>query len=130
MRYLCLGYHDERAWSSLPDHERQQLMADTLAYERVLRGGGHVVDTKGLQPASSAATLRFGGGRVTVTDGPFAETREQLAGYFLVDAANSEEALAIAAKIPGARLGFVEVRPVREVEGLPRESLLSSNPRP
>ncbi|HEX5103787.1 MAG TPA: YciI family protein [Pirellulaceae bacterium] len=115
MRYLCLGYHDEHAWNSLPEAERQQLLADTQAYEHDLRGGGHVVDTKGLQPAASAATLRFGGGRVTVTDGPFAETKEQLGGVMVLEAKDLNHAIQLMSQMPCMRIGgSLEIRPLNE----------------
>ena len=115
MRYLCLGYHDEEAWNSLPAADRQQLMDDTFAYERLLRDGGHVVDTKGLQSARSAATLRFAGGRASVTDGPFAETKEQLGGLMVLEAKDLNHAIQLMTKLPCMRIGgSLEIRPLNE----------------
>jgi len=80
MRYMCMGFHDEKVWEAMPDSERNKLVEETFAYEKILRESGHVVDTKGLQRAATAATLRFESGKVSVTDGPFVETKEQLGG--------------------------------------------------
>ena len=115
MRYLCLGYHDEQAWNALPADERQQLLSDTLAYERELRGSGHVLDAKGLQSACSAATLRFAGGRPEVTDGPFAETKEQLGGVMVLEAKDLNHAIQLMSKLPCMRIGgSLEIRPLNE----------------
>ena len=115
MRYLCLGYHDEQAWQALPDAKRQQLLDDTFAYERELRSGGHVVDTKGLQSARSAATLRFSGGRPAVTDGPFAETKEQLGGIMVLEANDLNHAIQLMSNLPCMRIGgSLEIRPLNE----------------
>jgi hypothetical protein len=115
MRYLCLGYHDEAHWKALPDAERDQLMADTFAYEKLLRDGGHIVDTKGLQPASTAATLRFSGGRATVTDGPFAETKEQIGGLMVLEANDLNHAIQLLSIMPCMRIGgALEIRPINE----------------
>jgi hypothetical protein len=115
MRYLCLGYHDEQAWNAVPAAERQKLMDDTFAYERVLRDGGHVLDAKGLQSARSAATLRFAGGKFAVTDGPFAETKEQLGGLMLLEAADLNHAIQLMSKMPCMRMGgALEIRPINE----------------
>ena len=115
MRYVCLGYHDEQAWTALPDAERQKLMDDTFAYERVLREGGHVLDTKGLQSARSAATLRFHGGKPTITDGPFAETKEQLGGLMVLEANDLNHAIQLMSKLPCMRIGgSLEIRPLNE----------------
>jgi hypothetical protein len=115
MRYLCLGYHDEDAWQALPDRERQQLLDDTFAYERELRRGGHVLDTKGLQAARSAATLRFAGGKPVITDGPFAETKEQLGGIMVLEANDLNHAIQLMSKMPCMRIGgSLEIRPLNE----------------
>jgi len=115
MRYLCLGYHDEQAWNALPEGERRQLMDDTFAYERELRSGGHVLDTKGLQSARTAATLRFSGGRAAVTDGPFAETKEQLGGVMVLEAKDLNHAIQLMSKLPCMRIGgSLEIRPLNE----------------
>ena len=115
MRYLCLGYHDEQVWSALPAAERQQLLNDTFAYERILRDGGHVLDMKGLQSSRLAATLRFAGGKASVTDGPFAETKEQLGGLMLLEANDLNHAIQLMSKMPCMRVGgSLEIRPLNE----------------
>jgi hypothetical protein len=116
MRFLCLGYHDEQAWSALPAGELKQLMDETFAYERVLRDGGHVLDTKGLQSARSAATLRFAAsGELSVTDGPFAETKEQIGGLMVLQADDLQHAVRLLSKMPCMRIGgSLEIRPLNE----------------
>ena len=108
MKYLCLVYLDEQNWSAVPDRECK-------ACGEALRRGGHHIAAEALQPVHAATTVRVRNGKVAVTDGPFAETKEQLAGFYLVDAADLNEAIQLAAKIPPARAGSVEVRPVREL---------------
>jgi len=115
MRYLCLGYHDEQAWSALADSDRERLMADTMAFERDLRSGGHVVDTKGLQNVRSAVTLRFAGGELAVTDGPFAETKEQIGGLMVLEANDMNHAIRLMSRMPCMRIGgALEIRPINE----------------
>jgi hypothetical protein len=115
MRYLCLGYHDEQTWSALPDAERQQILAETFAYERALRDRGHVLDAKGLQTARSATTLRCAGGGASITDGPFAETKEQLGGVMVLEASDLNHAIQLMSKLPCMRVGgSLEIRPLNE----------------
>ena len=115
MRYLCLGYHDEQVWSALPAAEREKLMAETMAFERELRNGGHVLDTKGLQDIRSAVTLRFSRGEPAVTDGPFAETKEQLGGLMVLQADDMNHAIRLMSKMPCMRIGgALEIRPINE----------------
>jgi len=109
MKYLCLVYLDEKKLDTVADRECQ-------ACGDNLRENGYLVAAEALQGVQTATTVRVRNGKVSVTDGPFAETKEQLAGFYLVDAANLDEALEIAAKIPPAREGSVEVRPVRQLE--------------
>lgn len=116
MRYMLLIYGDERA---LDDAERTQCYKDSSQLARELAEAGQYQAAAPLQPTATATSVRVRDGKRLVTDGPFAETREQLGGYFLVDARNLDEALAIAERIPMARLGTVEVRPVVEIPGLP-----------
>lgn len=108
MKYLCLVYLDERRLSEVPD-------AECKACGDALRQSGRMVAAEALQSVHTATTVRVRNGKVSVTDGPFAETKEVLAGFYLVDATDLDEAIAIAAKIPPARIGSVEVRPVREL---------------
>ena len=109
MKYLCLVYGEERAMQSVDDRH-------CLAFDADVRASGHCVASEALQPVATATTVRVRNGKVSVTDGPFAETKEQLAGFYLVEARDLNEAIQIAAKIPPARVGSIEVRPVRELE--------------
>lgn len=108
MKYLCLVYAEEKKLEDVDD-------ADCMACADGLRASGHYVAGSPLQPVHTATTLRVRDGRVSITDGPFAETKEQLAGFYMLEAADLDEALKLAAKIPPARVGSIEVRPVREL---------------
>ncbi|HTI36032.1 MAG TPA: YciI family protein [Vicinamibacterales bacterium] len=114
MKYMLLIHDEEAAWTKLTDADRLKLMGEYRQLVAELKGNGQYVTGSQLQPTSAATSVRVRNGKRTVTDGPFAETREQLGGYFLVDVANLDEALAIAARIPSARFGTVEVRPLVE----------------
>ena len=114
MKYMLLTYLDEKAWASLSDAEQQQIMAECTPHVDQLVGSGKFLGGAPLHPTSTAATVRLRDGKRLVTDGPFAETREQLGGYMLIDVKDLDEAIAIAGRIPLARTSTVEVRPVRE----------------
>jgi hypothetical protein len=114
MKYLCLAYEEESVLNSLSHDEWQELRRATLDYVEALRTAGQLVDARPLHSATAAATVRVRDGAMSVTDGPFAETKEQLGGYFLIDAADRDEAIRIASKWPSARLGTIEVRPVED----------------
>jgi len=115
MKYVCLGYHDEMLWNAMPDHEREEMLADSFAYANVLRENGHILADQGLQSAQSAVTLRFDKSTVAVTDGPFAETKEQLGGFILLEANDLNDAIRIMSKMPCMRIGgSIEIRPVNE----------------
>jgi len=116
MKYMLLIYADENAWS---DDEREHCYVESTELTHELNSRGQYVGANPLQPVATATSVRVREGKRLVTDGPFAETREQLGGYFLVDAGDLNEAIAIAGRIPGARKGTVEVRPVIELPGLP-----------
>jgi hypothetical protein len=116
MKYMLLIYSDEQA---LTETERQDCYAESTRLAHDIKSSGHYLATNPLQPTSMATSVRVREGKRLVTDGPFAETREQLGGYFLIDAKNLDEAIAIAGRIPMARKGTVEVRPVIEIPGLP-----------
>ena len=113
MKYLCLVYGEEERISAMDDQE-------CLAYDAGVRASGHCIASEALQPTSSATTLRVRGGKLSVHDGPFAETKEQLAGFYMLEARDLNEAIQLAAKIPPARVGSIEVRPVRPIRDLPR----------
>lgn len=116
MKYMLLIYTDENAWT---DQERQRCYAESTELTHDLNARGQYVGANPLEPVARATSVRVREGKRLVTDGPFAETREQLGGYFLVEAKDLNEAIAIAGRIPGARKGTVEVRPVLEIPGLP-----------
>jgi hypothetical protein len=118
MRYLLLIYADEQAWT---EEERARCYEESSDLAHQLKAAGQFLATAPLQPVATATSVRVREGKRTITDGPFAETREQLGGYFLVDAKDLDEAIAIAGRIPGARKGTVEIRPVVELPGLPGE---------
>ncbi len=119
MKYLCLIYLDEARMAALPAAEMDALNAGHLDYNDALRASGHFVEAEALEPGARAATIRFRNGKPAITDGPFAETKEQVAGFYLVEARDLAEAVGIAAKFPSASLGRVEVWPTRQlvVEG-------------
>ncbi|HNM79349.1 MAG TPA: YciI family protein [Tepidiformaceae bacterium] len=117
MKYMLLIYGDE---SALSQAEREHCYEESTQLAHQLDAAGQFLATAPLHPTPMATSVRVREGKRLVTDGPFAETREQLGGYFLVDAADLDEAIAIAARIPGARWGTVEVRPVIEIGGLPK----------
>jgi hypothetical protein len=110
MKYLCLVYGEEELLHSMPDEE-------CVAFDEEIRSNKQCIASEALQPVQTATTVRVRNGRVTVTDGPFAETKESLAGFYMVDARDLNEALQIAARIPPARVGSIEVRPIRELPG-------------
>lgn len=113
MKYLCLVYLDEKTFHSLPDSPPD---SECHAFGEEIRSSGKCVASQALEPVRSAVTVRVRDGKVSMTDGPFAETKEQLAGFYMIDAADIDEATRIAARIPPARVGSIEVRPVRELD--------------
>jgi hypothetical protein len=118
VKYMLLIYGDE---NGLDETERQQCYAESSQLARQLDAAGQFVATAPLHPTSMATSVRVRDGKRLVTDGPFAETREQLGGFFLIEAKDLDEAMAVAARIPMARRGTVEVRPVIQLPGLPGE---------
>ena len=108
MKYLCLVYLDEKRLDELPDE-------DCVAYDVAIRNSGHCIASEALQSVQTATTIRVRSGKVAVTDGPFAETKEQLAGFYMIEARDLNEAIQIAARIPPARVGSIEIRPVRPI---------------
>ena len=115
MKFVFLIYHEEKTLDALPPKEMQTIVDGALDYDEEIRRSGHYVVSNALQRARTARTVRVRGGKVSTTDGPFAETKEQLGGFFLVEAKDIDEACAVAARFPPARLGTIEVRPVREL---------------
>jgi hypothetical protein len=115
MKYLLLICGEEHAWATMAGGDRQQLMADFRQFTRDIQTSGQYVNGSQLQPSTAATSVRVRDGKRLVTDGPFAETREQLGGYYIVDVKNLDEAIALAARIPSVRTGTVEVRPLIEM---------------
>lgn len=112
MKYMLLIYHDELVWNELGESERQQIYGEYRNLREQLQSGGQYLDGSQLQPATTATSIRIRDGEELVTDGPFAETHEQLGGYFLIEARDLDEAIAVAKRIPSARMGAIEVRPL------------------
>jgi hypothetical protein len=115
MRYLCLIYEDETIWDRMPRAEADELYDEYFAVTDELKKSGRYLGGEPLQPTRTATTVRMRRGKLSTTDGPFAETKEQLGGYFMIEASDLNEAIKVAGKIPGARLGSIEVRPIMEV---------------
>ncbi|HTE16186.1 MAG TPA: YciI family protein [Burkholderiales bacterium] len=108
MKYLCLVYLDENRLHELPDE-------DCVEYDTSIRNSGHCIASEALQSVQTATTVRVRNGKMSITDGPFAETKEQLAGFYMIEARDLNEAIQIASKIPPARVGSIEVRPIRAI---------------
>ncbi|MCI0624340.1 MAG: YciI family protein [Acidobacteria bacterium] len=121
MKYMLLVHHDEESFRKRAETERQGMLQESVQLAQQLHASGHYLGAAPLHPTSETTCVRVRDGKPIVTDGPFAETREQLGGYFLIEAKNLDEAIGIAARIPGARIGTVEIRLVTEVAGLPGE---------
>lgn len=108
MKYLCLVYGEEQAIANMPD-------SHCVAFDEEIRRSGHCIASEALQPVATATTVRVRNGKVSVTDGPFAETKEFLAGFYMIEARDLNEAIQLAAKIPPATVGSIEVRPIRPI---------------
>jgi hypothetical protein len=126
MKYMLLVYLDEEA---LGEGERQECYLESAQLAQELHSSGHYRDAAPLHPTSTATSVQERDGKRLVAAGPFAETREQLGDYFLIDAQDLDQAIAIAARIPVARIGTVEIRPVMEIAGLPTDSVSAWKPR-
>ena len=120
MKYLCMVFYDEKNLDALSVAESQALIDESLAYDATLKKRGNFIAAQALESVPAAKTLRLRNGKVSITDGPFAETKEQIGGFLLIEAHDLNEAIQLASKIPPIRLGGIEVRPVKE--------LTSSNP--
>jgi hypothetical protein len=119
MKFICLGYSEEKKWDALSQSERDALIEECFAYDDVLRKSGHFVGGEALQSVRTAKTLQWKDGKVLVTDGPFAETKEQLGGLFVLEARDMNHAIELMSKHPGVRLGGpFEIRPVEELPGV------------
>jgi hypothetical protein len=115
LKYLCLIYQDEQILKSMPPSEYDALVAETLDYDDELRQRGHYLYSNALEYVETATSIRVRGEKLSITDGPFVETKEQLGGYILIEARDLNEAIRVAAKMPPARIGGVEVRPIAEL---------------
>lgn len=116
MKYLCLVYRDEQVWDALPRREYHELVDEILDYREELRSGGQFIAADAVQNAHTATTVRVRDGKPIVTDGPYAETKEQIGGFYILEARDLNEAIRVAAKIPSARLGIVEIRPIKALD--------------
>ena len=114
MKYMLLIHDEEKKWAGLTEQERTRMMGEYMEFTRQIKESGHYVTGSQLHPATSATSVRVRDGKRLVTDGPFAETREQLGGYYLVEAKDLDEAIALAARVPSAKVGTIEVRPLVE----------------
>jgi len=121
MKYMLLVHHDEAAFGNFSETRQRQMLDDSVQLTHQLHADGKYLSASPLHQASTAAIVRVRDGKKFVTDGPFVETREQIAGYFLIHAKDLDDAVSIAARVPGARIGTVEVRPVKEIAGLPAD---------
>ena len=112
MRYVLAIYENEKQWESMPEKEAQAVMGEYFSFTEGIKKSGNLVAGEALQPVATATTVRIRDGKRLTTDGPFAETKEQLGGFYLIEAENIDQAIAIASRIPAARTGAIEVRPV------------------
>jgi hypothetical protein len=118
MKYICLGYIEEKKLETMSESERNAMLDECFTYDDVLRKNGHFAGGEALQSPRNATTLRWQGGKLSVTDGPYAETKEYLGGFYTFECATLDEALDWAAKIPGAKYGSIEVRPVMVIPAM------------
>jgi hypothetical protein len=110
MKFVCLGYFDDKKWEAMSEADQKAFVEECFAYDDVLRKGGHLAGGEALEPPRNAATLRFKEGKVTVTDGPYAETKEQVGGFMILEAKDRKHAIDLISKHPGLRIGPFEIR--------------------
>ncbi len=122
MKYICLGYFDEKKWVAMSESEQTAVLDECFAYDDVLRKNGHFVGGEALQSARNAATLQLKNGKVTVTDGPFVETKEQLGGILILEATDLNHAIRLISNHPGLKIGPFEIRPVEDISAVVAES--------
>jgi hypothetical protein len=115
MKYLCLIYGEESSWATRTQEQMATMTAEYMAFTDDIRKSGHMLAAEALHPTNAATTVRVRNGKVSTTDGPFAETKEQLGGFYLVEAKDLNDAIQVASRIPGAKYGSIEVRPIRPV---------------
>jgi hypothetical protein len=122
MKYICLGYYDEKTWEMMSESERNAMIDECFAYDDVLRKNGHFVGGEALQSARNATTLRWKNGKVFITDGPYAETKEQLGGILVLEARDLNHAIQLMSKHPGVKAGPFEIRLAEDLSEMIRES--------
>ncbi len=122
MKFVCLGYFDEKKWETASESEMHALMDECFAYDDVLRENGHFAGGEALQGTQTARTLSWKSGKVTVTDGPYAETKEVLGGILILEARDMDHAVELMSKHPGVKVGPFEIRPADDLSGMIRES--------
>ena len=122
MKYICLGYYDEKKWEKLSESERHAMMDECFAYDDVLRKNGNFAGGEALQGAQNATTLRWQNGKVAVTDGPYAETKEVLGGILILEARDLNHAIQLMTKHPGVKAGPFEIRPAADLGEMIRAS--------
>ena len=122
MKYICLGYMEEKKWDEMPENERNAMMDECFTYDDELRKNGHFVGGEALQSAQNATTLRWKNGKVSITDGPFAETKEQLGGILILEARDLNHAIQLMSKHPGVKAGPFEIRPAADLAEMIQES--------
>ncbi|MGH8509059.1 MAG: YciI family protein [Gammaproteobacteria bacterium] len=122
MKYICLGYYDEKQWETIPESEQNALMDECFAYDEVLRKNGHFAGGEALQSARNAITLRWQNGKVSITDGPYTETKEQLGGILVLEARDINHAIELMSKHPGVKAGPFEIRPTEDLSALMADS--------
>ena len=124
MKYICLGYMEEKKWETMSESERNAMIDECFAYDDVLRKNGHFAGGEALQSAQNATTLRWKNGKVSITDGPFAETKEQLGGLLVLEARDLNHAIQLMSKHPGVKAGPFEIRPAADLTDMIGESEL------
>jgi hypothetical protein len=122
MKYICLGYIERNKFENMSESERNAMVDECLTYDDVLRKNGHFAGGEALQSADTATTLRWKGGKISVTDGPYAETKEQLGGILLLEARDLNHAIQLMSKHPGVKAGPFEIRPAADLSGVVQES--------
>jgi hypothetical protein len=116
MKYLCLIYDEEKTFATMPKAEMDAVMGEYFGFTEAIKKSGHYVAGEALQPVNTATTVRIRNGKTSTTDGPFAETKEQLGGFYMINARDLNDAIQVASRIPSARYGSIEVRPVQEFD--------------
>jgi hypothetical protein len=122
MKYICLGYFDEKKWETMSESEQEIFTDECFAYDDELRKNGHIVGGEALQSARNAVTVRRNGGKLSVIDGPYAETKEQLGGFGVIEAIDLNHAIQLMSKHPSLKSGIVEIRPADDLSEMIRES--------